>query len=87
MQPAEWQRCGPHLHILEHNLRRQQKRKNRSRVDVVLINHGQTYVLHDKSGTQGCNAMRELAWQMIKPNKYHWKSLERVVGYVLSEPH
>jgi len=33
------------------------------------------------------NAVRELAGQMIKPNGMHWKAVDRVVGYVSSEPY
>ena len=33
------------------------------------------------------NAVRELAGQMIKPNRTHWKVVEQIVGYVLSEPY
>jgi len=33
------------------------------------------------------NPVRELSGQMIKPNDVHWKAVERVVGYVVSEPH
>jgi len=40
-----------------------------------------------KIGPELGNAVRELAGQMVKPNSEHWQAIERVVGYVASEPY
>jgi len=40
-----------------------------------------------KIGPELANAVWELAGQMVKPNKEHWKALERAVGYVVNEPY
>jgi len=40
-----------------------------------------------KIGPELANAVQELARQMVKSNKEHWKALEQVVGYVINEPY
>jgi len=38
-----------------------------------------------KNGPESANPVRELAGQMVKPNKEHWKAVKQAVGYIASE--